>query len=250
MKDSSIKDKFVVLLSITGLVIFWGIASAVINSSVIFPSPKETFISFTNIIKIDSFWYIITSSLLRGIVAFIAACLLGIVVGIIVGVNKSADAFIKPGLILIMSTPIVSFILLALIWFKTDIIPIFVAFLMIFPIIVFNVKEGIINIDKDLIEMAKIYRVSHKNILRNIYLPSIMSYLFAGIISAIGIGWKVVVTAEVLCNPTYGIGTSLQTSRIYLDTADVFAWTFIAVLLSFIFEKFVRVMQRRVLKWR
>ncbi len=84
---------------------------------------------------------------------------------------------------------------------------------MSFPIICTNVIEGIKNIDIKLIEMAKIYKIKKYRIIREIYLPSMVPFLIAAISTSFGIGWKVVIAAEVLSQPKYAIGTSLQTFK-------------------------------------
>jgi len=59
----------------------------------------------------------------------------------------------------------------------------------------------------------------------------------AGMNTAIGLSFRVAVAAEVLANPRYGIGTKLLQAKYNLDTAEVFAWTFVILLLSFLFEQ-------------
>lgn len=250
MKDSSIRDSILTIVSIVGLIIVWKIISIIINSDIIFPPPETTFKSLIDIASSKMFWPTIVATIFRGIFALLVSCILGIIFGLIIGVSQAADTFFRPWLIIIMSTPIVSIILVALIWFHANLVPIFVAFLMIFPIIVLNVSEGIKNVDKKLVEMSQSYGVKTSRIISEIYLPSIISYLMAGIISAMGIGWKVVVTAEVLSQPTYAIGTSLQESKLYLETANVFAWTLIAILISFAFEKLIVVSRKLMFRWR
>jgi len=236
MKTSTLRSSLITFISILLLIFIWKTASVMVNSEIILP--EATFKDLFLIIKSESFWPTVVATIIRLLIAFLIASVLGVIVGLVTGFSNLTNALFRPFLIVIMSTPIISFILLALIWFKTDYVPIFATFLITFPIVTNNVREGVKNVDEKLIQMAKAYRVKRWRILTDIYLPSIVSYLAAAISTAIGIGWKVVVTAEVLSQPQYAIGTMLQNSKIYLETSSVFAWTLIAIILSFTFEKF------------
>lgn len=248
MKISIIKSSIVSLISILLLLFIWKAAALGVNSEIILPSPEATFKDLLNIVKSRDFFSTVFATIFRVALAFAFSCIIGIIYGIITGFSRLLNSLFKPILIVIMSAPIISFILLALIWFKADNVPIFAAFLITFPIIAINVREGIKNVDPKLIEMAKVYRVKQRRILTDIYFPSIASYLVAAISTAVGIGWKVVVTAEVLSQPQYAIGTRLQNSKIYLETSSVFAWTVVAVVLSFIFERIIRFWEKRIFK--
>jgi NitT/TauT family transport system permease protein len=65
-----------------------------------------------------------------------------------------------------------------------------------------------------------------------VYLPSLFPFLASAGRTALGLTWKVVVAAEVLSIPRLGVGAELQEARIMLETAQVFAWTAVAILLS------------------
>jgi len=244
------RNNLLTLISILSLIIIWKLISLIINSSIIFPSPESTIISLYNLVRTREFFIIILSSLQRGIIGFILSFLLGTAVGFAAGFNKIFNKLLEPFLVIIRSTPVMSVILIALIWFKANNVPIFASFLMSFPIICTNVIEGIRNIDIRLIQMARIYKIKKWRIIGEIYFPSLVPFLIAAVSTAFGIGWKVVIAAEVLSQPKYAIGTSLQLSKIYLNINEVFAWTIVAVLLGYIFEKLVRLIEKSAIKWK
>jgi NitT/TauT family transport system permease protein len=238
------------LISVISLIIIWKLISLIINSAIIFPSPESTLVSLYNLVKTREFFLIILSSMERGIIGFIFSFILGTVIGFAAGFNKIFNKLLEPFLVIIRSTPVMSIILVALIWFKANNVPIFASFLMSFPIICTNVIEGIHNIDIRLIQMAKIYKIKKWRIIGEIYFPSLAPFLIAAVSTAFGIGWKVVIAAEVLSQPKYAIGTSLQLSKIYLNIDEVFAWTIIAILVGYIFEKLVRLIEKSTIKWK
>ena len=250
MKSSTIKSSIATLLSLLIMLAIWKAISMRINADIILPSPESVFKDLIKIVQSADFLTTVFATIMRAVSAFLIACIAGVIVGLITGFSKLAESLVKPIMIIIMSAPIISFILLALIWFKSGNVPIFATFLITFPIITANVRAGVRNVDIGLIEMARIYKVNKWRVLSEIYLPAIGPYLMAAVSTAVGLGWKVVVTAEVLSQPQFAIGTSLQNSKIYLETSSVFAWTLIAVVLSFIFEILIRTSEKRFLKWR
>ena len=245
-----IKSKFPTILSILILITIWKIISEIIDSEIIVPSPEETFKSLILILKSKAFLKTVMATVIRGWMGFLLSCILGLIVGMLAGINCFLEKMIQPLLVVIKATPVMSIILIALRWFKTDIVPIFVSFLVAFPIICLNVMEGIKSVDVKIIQMAKIYKVKKWRIIIEIYIPAIMSFLVAGFSTAMGIGWKAVIAAEVLSQPKYAIGKSLQMAKSYIEIADVFAWTAVAILLSFIFENAIRIMENKIVRWR
>jgi NitT/TauT family transport system permease protein len=244
------KDGIFTLISFVLIIAIWKICSLFISSEIILPSPEKTIMSLFNLLKTKDFYVIILFSVERGLIGFTISLFLGLLAGFLSGFNKIFNKIFEPVLVIIRSTPVMSIILIALIWFKSNNVPVFASFLMSFPIVCTNVKEGINNIDKRLIDMAAIYKIKKRRIISEIYLPSIMPFLIAAVSTSFGIGWKVIIAAEVLSQPKYAIGTSLQNSKLYLNIDEVFAWTIIAILIGYIFEKIIRLIEKKALKWK
>lgn len=217
-------------------ILVWGIVSLLINKEIYLPSPISTLEAFLKLVVKVEFWKSIFLSIFRVMFGFIISCILGIFIGIICGLNKLFYELFNPLIVSIKSTPVMSFIIIALIWFKSGNVPIFICFLMCFPVIWTNVVEGIRNVDSNLLEMAHIYNVKRYMIIRKIYIPSVIPYISAAITMALGLGWKVTVAAEVLSSPKYSIGKHLYDAKVYLESADLFAWTGVIIILSFGFE--------------
>jgi NitT/TauT family transport system permease protein len=119
-----------------------------------------------------------------------------------------------------------------------------------FPFITTNVSDGIRSIDSDLIVMSCFYKVNRRRIIRELYIPAIMPFIISGASSALGIGWRAIIIGEVLSQPEYGIGTVMQNAQTFLNVDAVIAWTIIAVLISFGFEKMIRLVESRLINWR
>ena len=137
----------------------------------------------------------------------------------------------------VRSTPVASFIILALVWMNKRSVPVFTSFLMVMPIVWSNISTGINSTDKELLEMSKAYKVPKRKIISKVYVPSVMPEVYNSVTTGLGFAWKSGVAAEVLSTPLNSIGTELYNSKVYLETTDLFAWTAVIIIMSAILEK-------------
>ena len=251
MKNSTKnKHTWIVVISVAIMLLLWEVASLTLGSEQILPGPATTLKTTILLFAEKSFWTVIGSTILRGLIGFAIAVVAGIALGIVGGLKPKFDAFMQPWVVVMRSVPVVAFILLALIWFKSSSVAVFIGLLTMFPMIYSNIVNGIHNVDAKLIEMARFYQVSDRRIVTEVYIPAIAPYAVSGISNAVGIGWRAIIVGEVLSQPQYGIGTFMQSAQAFLQVDKVIAWTVIAVLLSFLFERLIRFGERKLLKWK
>jgi len=223
-------------LAIVCLLIAWQVAALWIRQPLILPTPRATFVQILALLGTADFWHHLAATLGRGLTGFGLSLGMGLLVGLWIGKNNAAHAFFRPLIILMRSTPVMSVIILALIWFQRNTVPVFATVLMAFPIVIQNVMEGVRGVDRNLLEMVTVYRVPVRLRLSHLYLPSLLPFLAAGISSGLGITWKVLIAAEVLSYPQWGIGAQMDTARVYLETDKVFAWTLIVLMMGLFFD--------------
>ncbi len=250
MKACIIKDKLLLFSSIIFLGCLWKILSIRVGAEILVPAPEAILQNISALISDPGFLESVIHTVLRSLVGFGVALVIALIMGIIGGSFKTAYIFFTPIVSVTKATPTMSVILLALIWVHTEIAPVLVGFLVIFPILYGNIVAGIRNVDPKLLEVAKMYKVKKTRVITELYLPSIFSYLLAGASTSLGLNLKVVIAAEVLSQPQMSIGTHLQMEQISLNTAGVFAWTLIAVLISSCFDWGLSVVQHRIEKWK
>lgn len=232
------------------MLLVWKLAALYFDSDFIIPHPEKIFKTTILLFSENEFLFIVGSTVLRGFIGFIISMLLGVGLGILAGVNPNFNSFLKPILITIRSTPVIAIILLALIWLNADSVPIFIAILTMFPFICTNVTDGITSVDNNLVEMAVIYKISKKRIIGEVFIPAIMPFIVSGASSAMGIGWRAIIIGEVLSQPRFGIGTIMHSAQTYLNVDAVIAWTIIAVVISYIFEKIIRWSEHKIVIWK
>ena len=218
-------------------VLLWALAAQWVNSPLVLPSPLETLEGVFTLAGDFQFFVSIGITLLRVFGGVAISMLLGMVLGLVGGLNELFYEIMNPVVTTIKSLPVVSVIILINLWIASGLVPLVVTFLICFPVAWTNVVQGVRSTDPDLLEMAKVYNVSKSKKIRDIYIPSIKHFWVSALMSAIGLGWKVTVTAEVLANALPSVGMNLYYAKIYLETDLLFSWTLVIVICSYVIEK-------------
>lgn len=233
-------------LSLLFWILVWAIAAYKTGNSFLLPSPKDTLLVFSELASTLDFWRTVSISLGRILIGILISIVLGIPVAVASTSLVAADSLFSPLMTVIKATPIASFIVLALLWMDKNTLPIFITILIVLPIVVSNICTGIRSTDKDLLEVAKVYRFSFGMRIRRIYIPSVMPYFLAACRASLGMAWKAGIAAEVLCTPKYAIGTKIYLSKTYLETTELFAWTLAVIIFSLIIEKLLILILNRL----
>jgi len=215
----------------------WQILAVFVSKPLLLPSPWHVLLRLFELMRQGAFWGATLTSLVRILLGMILAVCLGCLLAVLTSASKILYMLISPLLAVVRSTPVVSFIMLALLWLGRDVLPAFTAFLMVVPVVWANIYEGIKSTDTDLLQMAKVFGFSRPRAIRRVYAPSVLPFFLSAIRSAIGFAWKAGITAEVLTVPKSSIGRMVYESKLNLETADLFAWTLVVILCSVIIEK-------------
>lgn len=116
---------------------------------------------------------------------------------------------------------------------------------MVVPIVYTNLLEGIRETDPKLLQMARVFGVRPLRRVLYIYLPQLRPYLLTAASISLGLSWKAGIAAEVIGIPEGSIGERLYEAKVYLSSADLFAWTVVIIAISILFEKlFLLLLQR------
>lgn len=218
----------------------------IVGMDIVFVSPIRVIARLAVIWTEEGFLSTILFSFMRIVLGFLIAFTLGTVLAVLACRFPFLETLLWPYVITIKSVPVASFIIISLIWLKSSRLSAFISFLMVFPVIYSNVLSGMKNTDPKLLEMAELYRVRWARKLLYLYLPSVRPYLVSACSIALGMSWKSGIAAEVIGVVAGSIGERLYTSKIYFQTADLFCWTVIIVLVSVLFEKLFLFLLKRV----
>ena len=229
------------LLPALGVTLFWlavwALAAAAVGKELLLPSPAQVLTCLVKLAGGAEFWRTVFRSILRVLSGIFAATVLGVLLAALTEKSRVCKLLLAPLMTLVKSTPVASFIILALIWLGRDILPVVITGLMVLPVVWANVSAGIAGQDVQLLEMAAVYRLSRFSILRHITVPSVLPYFRSALSSALGLGWRAGIAAEVLTVPQLSIGRRIYESKLYLETTELFAWTLTVILLSLLIER-------------
>ena len=239
LKSSITKNRYYKIFAILFWLAIWQLAAHLVDQPLYLPSPIASFQSLYGLVGQKDFWQSILMTMIRVLVGLGLSIILGLILAILSSVLPAFEGLLQPLMTTMKAIPVMSVIILALVWLKADNVPIFVCLLLCFPIIYTNVLEGAKNVDVNLKEMAKLYKVRRRRVFFGITIPSIKPYLFSSIMVCVGFSWKSVVTAEVLSSPHYSMGYNLYQTKLYLDTPQLFAWTIVIVCFSLLLEALV-----------
>ena len=217
--------------------VLWQLVCIIVDIELLVVSPWKVLLRLTELSSTAEFWQYSLSSLGRITEGFLMGSATGAVLAMLCHKFTFAREFFSPAVMLIKSTPVASFIILALVWLTGQWVPVFISFLMVLPVVYSNVFQGLREVDPKLLEMAKVYGMNRQKRVMKIYIPSVLPYMMAACRTALGLSWKAGVAAEVIGVTKHSIGRQLYYSKIYLETADLFAWTAVVIIMSIALEK-------------
>ena len=214
----------------------WQAAAMAMGNPLLLPTPLHVLLRLWQLMGETAFWQMTLASIGRVLLGVVLGVVLGTLLAVLTSASSLADMLVSPAMTAIQATPVASFAILVLIWLNRDFVPVLICVLMVLPVIWNSVSTGIRMTDPQLLEMAKVYRLSAAVSLKRIRIPSVLPYFRSSCISALGLGWKAGIAAEVLTVPKRSVGRMISESKLYLMTEDLFAWTLTVVVLSLILQ--------------
>ncbi len=235
------------LWAIAAWLLIWQICAMAIGQDLLLVSPVTAIWRLFTLACTGSFWLSVTFSVMRILGGFFAACIAGILLAALSAKYKYVAQFLAPLMVTVKAVPVASFVILILIWVSSKNLSVLISFFMVLPIIYTNTRNGIAHCNKQLLEMAQVFRVSPLRKIRYIYVSELLPFFQAACSISLGLCWKAGVAAEVIGIPKNSIGQHLYNAKIYLNTADLFAWTIVIIVISLVFEKlFLRLLNKGI----
>lgn len=215
----------------------WQGAAVLVDNHLLLASPVQMLARLWELGQTAAFYRALGRSFGHIVLGFLSALLSAAGLAAFAARFAWAAVLLRPYITVMKAVPVASFIILALVWLENEWLSFFISFLMVFPVIYTNVLQGLQGADKKLLEMAALYRVPWHRRLRGILLPALRPFLTAACSVALGVCWKSGVAAEVIGVVHESVGGRLYDAKIYLEIADLFAWTVVIVAVSAAFEK-------------
>ena len=216
--------------------VLWEIADRVIDNRIILVGPTQILMALAEQVGQSDFWVTCGASFLRIAVGFVLSFIGGFVLALVCYRYKLIRDFLEPIMIMLKTVPMISFVIMLLIWVGNQALTIYLSFLIVLPIIYTNTLQGLQSVDVQLLEMAQVFHMAPWKKFMFIYRPAFMPFVLSASKLALGMSWKSGIMAEVIGTPKPSIGREMYAAKTYLQTSNLFAWTIVVVILSVLFE--------------
>jgi len=253
---SSLKSVGLRAGSIVALLLLWAIAARLMHDHEVLPGPLAIGVTIAFDLTHPglegiSAYYHIGITLIRIFVAFVASMLAGIGIGLTMGLSTIVERALLAVIPLMLTMPTILMVFLAVMWFGYSEAGGLVAVMaVVTPYVAVNIFEGTRAMDKSLIEMGVTFKAERSLLIRKVYLPQLMPYIFSAFRYAFGVTWKIVALAETF-GLKYGIGYMFFFWFEQFNMEQVLAWIVMFVILMLVLEHgvFAR-LESRAFAWR
>lgn len=242
--------------SIVVLVLLWWAGSAAMNDPQVLPGPLAIAQTIVKDLQTpgpegESAYFDIGITLARIFITFFASMIAGIGIGLAMGLNRICERSLLVLIPLTLTMPTILMVFLAIMWFGyREVGGLAAVMAIVTPFVTVNMYEGTKAMDKSLIEMGLTFKAGRYLLLRRVYLPQLMPYIFSAFRYAFGQTWKIVALAETF-GLKFGIGYMFFFWFQQFDIKQTLAWIMMFVILMLVLEYGVFAqLESRAFAWR
>ena len=220
--------------------------SVKLGSGILLASPLRVAARLLEMAVSPGIWRILLNSTGVVVLGFLLSLLLAVPCAVLARRFAVFRRLMEPPVKVMRSVPVASFIILALVFVSSRHLSILIAFTVSFPLFFTELISALDERDPQLEEFSRVFRLPAGERIWRIDLPQILPKLATTCRTATGVCWKAGVAAEIIGIPRGSIGEQMHMAKLYLDTADLFAWTLLILVLSAFFEAAVQTAIRRL----
>jgi NitT/TauT family transport system permease protein len=237
-------------LSIAALIACWQVAASFSDPRLL-PGPVQVGATMIEAGLGGELFVNIGITLARVFASFVLAMAIGTVIGIALGRILLLDRLFDPWLILFLNLPALVVIVLCYIWLGlTEVAAVIAVAINKIPNVAVTLREGARALDRDLLEMASVYRIGRWRTLRHVILPQLAPYLMGAIRSGLALVWKIVLVVELL-GRSNGVGFVISTAFQVFDVPTILAYALaFAAVIQMIEFLVLQPWERRLNQWR
>lgn len=239
MKHFIIRNKLLLskFLSVILALSLWQSLAVAADMRYLFAAPSDVVKTLLRLLSDNETYGVLWYSGSRIVMGFLLGAVSGVVLGVLAGRFLLVETLLWPYMLTVKSVPVASFIVIALIWVKTAVLSLFISFLIVLPIIYNNILGGIKGADRKMAQMADVFALNLPRRLLYIWTPAIKPFLLSAVHIAAGLAFKSGVAAEVIGLQNGTVGQMIHYARLHFESAELFAWTVLIIVLSALFER-------------
>lgn len=226
-------------------------ALASLAGSPLFPTPLAVAAGVHRHVTQGGLAYHLGVTLVRVAMSFVAALGIGAAIGIVMGERRRIDRFFDLWLVLGLNIPALVIMILCYVWLGlNEMAAVLAVALNKIPVVVVTVREGARAVDRELLQVAEVLRLSRRRTLFKVYLPQLYPYLMAAARNGLSLIWKIVLVVELIGRSS-GVGFQLGVYFQFFDITSVLAYTAAFVAVVILIEAAVmRPLENRLNAWR
>ncbi|MHB2168682.1 ABC transporter permease [Alsobacter sp. R-9] len=230
-----------------GLAAWWAITAAKL---VVLPGPGEVAARAVALTASGQLPLDILASLRRVLTGFALGVALAIPVGFLMGWYQVARALIEPYVQFFRMIPPLAVIPLAIVTLGIDEAPkIFVIFLASFLSCVVATYQGVISVDRTLINAARVLGASDAVIFPRVIIPASTPFILVGVRIGLGSAWATVVASELIAAQS-GLGFRMQQAQLFYDLPTIFVSLVTIGILGLLMDRGLQALERRLTHWQ
>ncbi|HLQ72765.1 MAG TPA: aliphatic sulfonate ABC transporter permease SsuC [Bacillota bacterium] len=232
------------------LISLWQVLSMVgVISSHILPQPSVVLKTTASLMATGEIWTHISVSTLRALTGFAIGGSIGFLLGLLNGLYPLAKKYLDTTVQMLRNVPHLALIPIVILWFGVgEEAKIFLVAIGVFFPIYINTYHGIRSVDKKLIEMGEVYRLSHWHLFKHVIFKGALPSILVGIRYSLGVMWLTLIVAETVA-ATSGIGYMAMNAREFMQLDIVVIAILLYALLGKMADVTAGAFERRLLRW-
>lgn len=236
------------LLAMLLLLLLWHLSARMIDNDILLPSIKQV-ICFMGKQLTEVHFYTTFLITLKRMLQGLFGSFIGAFVLIVLEDRFSwIRQLIEPVITLIKAIPTVSYIILALIWFKQEGCVRFISFMVLFPLFYSSLQIEMKKFNDETKELLMIYPVNRKERILKLAVPMLLPSLLNSFKLAFGMGLKASVMAEIMASVRYGVGREMKLAQNNLFITEIFAWTIWIILVCLLVDGLIDILSYQLEK--
>jgi NitT/TauT family transport system permease protein len=238
------------LITLVGCLLVWEGISLFCLPAVL-PGPLTLLERMVKVYSDPASYLAVGRTLLRILEGFVVSMIVGTALGLLMGLKRNVELFFDSWIMVMLTVPAVCWAFLSVLWFGiSNAAPILTIALIVTPFVVMNVWEGTKAMEKNLFEMGTVFKANRGLMLRKVFIPQLMPYIFSSLRIALSLSWKMALVAEAF-GAGNGVGQELmnwfQETRVDMMLAWGVSFMIVMVLIDLLV---FRLLARRAFAWR
>lgn len=195
-------------------------------------------------------WRHLWITLLETVLAFVIGAVAGVVMGFWLARRELMAAIFEPYVKMANSMPRIVLAPIFALWFGLGIwSKVALGVTLVFFIVFFNVYQGVKEVSPTVLANARMLGMNDRQLLRHVYLPSALSWVFSSLHTSVGFALVGAVVGEYLGSAA-GLGYRIAQAEGLFDVTGVFSGMLVLVAFVIVIDAVVSVIETRLLVWR